>query len=271
MRERLLITAIPVFLFGAINFISLAQEQKKSLNDVKSIKKIHQLNDGIKEKAKSINSDFLVFSNNIKELKNVPLVIYLHGAGGRGNNIEAITGQVAPLWRGIVKNIEEPCIIVAPQCLREARGGGRGSWRYEELNEWLNQLKATLPIDLNRIYLTGNSMGGYGSWLWGGNSPEHFAAIAPIVGGIGPGGPKAVTKDLDKWAKNLAKVPVYAFAGAKDKVVPAERSERMVSAIRKVGGKLARIKVYPNEGHGAKRLVISSAEYYKWMFSQKRK
>jgi len=271
MRERLLITAIPVFLFGAINFISLAQEQKKSLNDVKSIKKVHQLNDGIKEKAKSINSDFLVFSNNIKELKNVPLVIYLHGAGGRGNNIEAITGQVAPLWRGIVKNIEEPCIIVAPQCLREARGGGRGSWRYEELNEWLNQLKATLPIDLNRIYLTGNSMGGYGSWLWGGNSPEHFAAIAPIVGGIGPGGPKAVTKDLDKWAKNLAKVPVYAFAGAKDKVVPAERSERMVSVIRKAGGKLARIKVYPNEGHGAKRLVISSAEYYKWMFSQKRK
>jgi len=271
MRERLLITAIPVFLFGAINFISLAQEQKKSLNDVKSIKKVHQLNDGIKEKTKSINSDFLVFSNNIKELKNVPLVIYLHGAGGRGNNIEAITGQVAPLWRGIVKNIEEPCIIVAPQCLREARGGGRGSWRYEELNEWLNQLKATLPIDLNRIYLTGNSMGGYGSWLWGGNSPEHFAAIAPIVGGIGPGGPKAVTKDLDKWAKNLAKVPVYAFAGAKDKVVPAERSERMVSVIRKAGGKLARIKVYPNEGHGAKRLVISSAEYYKWMFSQKRK
>ena len=64
---------------------------------------------------------------------------------------------------------------------------------------------------------------------------------------------------------------VYAFAGAKDKVVPAERSERMVSAIRKAGGKLAKIKVYPNEGHGAKRIVISSTEYYKWMFSQKRK
>ena len=271
MEKRLVITFISVFLFVAFNFISLAQGQKKSLNDIKNIKKVHQLNDGIKEKAKSINSEFLVFSNDHKGQKKVPLVIYLHGAGGRGNNIEAITGQVAPLWRGIVKNIEGPCIVVAPQCLREARGGGRGSWRYEELNEWLNQLKATLPIDFNRIYLTGNSMGGYGSWLWGGNSPEHFAAIAPIVGGIGPGGPKAVTKELDKWAKNLAKVPVYAFAGAKDKVVPAERSERMVSAIREAGGKLAKIKVYPNEGHGAKRIVISSTEYYKWMFSQKRK
>lgn len=271
MKERFLITLIPALLFSAFNFMLLAQDQNKSLNDVKDIKKVHQLNDGIKEKAKSISSDFLVFSKNLKGLKKVPLVIYLHGAGGRGNNIEAITGQVAPLWRGIVKNIGDPCIVVAPQCLREARGGGRGSWRYEELNEWLNQLKVTLPIDLNRIYLTGNSMGGYGSWLWGGNSPEHFAAIAPIVGGIGPGGPKAVTKELDKWAKNLAKVPVYAFAGAKDKVVPAERSERMVSAIRKAGGKLAKIKVYPNEGHGAKRLVLSSEEFYIWMFSQNQK
>lgn len=271
MKERFLITLIPALLFSVFNFMLLAQDQNKSLNGVKDIKKVHQLNDGIKEKAKSINSDFLVFSKNLKGLKKVPLVIYLHGAGGRGNNIEAITGQVAPLWRGIVKNISDPCIVVAPQCLREARGGGRGSWRYEELNEWLNQLKVTLPIDLNRIYLTGNSMGGYGSWLWGGNSPEHFAAIAPIVGGIGPGGPKAVTKELDKWAKNLAKVPVYAFAGAKDKVVPAERSERMVSAIRKAGGKLAKIKVYPNEGHGAKRLVLSSEEFYIWMFSQNQK
>ncbi|RZO18592.1 MAG: hypothetical protein EVB09_01365 [Verrucomicrobiaceae bacterium] len=271
MKERFLITIITALLFSAFDLILLAQDQNKSLNDVKDIKKVHQLNDGIKEKAKSINTDFLVFTKKLRGFKKVPLVIYLHGAGGRGNNIEAITRQVVPLWRGIVKNIEDPCIVVAPQCLREARGGGRGSWKYEELNEWLNQLKGTLPIDLNRIYLTGNSMGGYGSWLWGGNSPEHFAAIAPIVGGIGPGGPKAVTKDLDKWAKNLAKVPVYAFAGAKDKVVPAERSERMVSAIRKAGGKLAKIKVYSDEGHGAKRLVISSAEYYKWMFSQKRK
>ena len=114
-------------------------------------------------------------------------------------------------------------------------------------------------------------MGGYGSWMWGGNTPNHFAAIAPIVGGIGPNGPKDVTKDLDKWAKNLAKVPVYAYAGAKDRVVPAERSERMISAIRKAGGQLSKIKVFPNEGHGAKRLVLSSSEFYKWMFSQKRK
>ena len=108
MKERFLITLITALLFSAFDLISLAQDQNKSLNDVKDIKKVHQLNDGIKKKAKSISSDFLVFSKNLKGLKKVPLVIYLHGAGGRGNNIEAITGQVAPLWRGIVKKIGDP-------------------------------------------------------------------------------------------------------------------------------------------------------------------
>jgi predicted peptidase len=134
----------------------------------------------------------------------------------------------------------------------------------------LKGLSSNVEFDSKRIYLTGNSMGGYGSWTWGGNSPQHFAAIAPVVGGIGPGGPKDVTPDLDQWAENLAKVPVYAFAGANDRVVPAERSERMVSAIRKAGGKLAKIKVYKDQGHNARQVVYSSKEFYDWMFAQKR-
>ena len=159
--------------------------------------------------------------------------------------------------------------MVAPQCLR-GTPAGRGTWTPEDLDLFLKHVKATLPVDEKRIYVTGNSMGGYGCWVWGGHSPEHFAAIVPVVGGIGRGGPKAVTDNLAKWAANLAKVPVYAFAGAKDRVVPAERSERMIAAIRKAGGKQAKIKVYPDEGHGAGRLVFSTKEMYDWMFSQKR-
>ena len=113
-------------------------------------------------------------------------------------------------------------------------------------------------------------MGGYGSWAWGGHSPEHFAAIAPVSGGIGPDGPKDVTPDIEKWAANLAKVPVYAFAGANDNVVPAERSQRMIDAIRKAGGKKAKIRIYPDEGHSAGRLVFASAELFDWMFAQVR-
>jgi len=135
----------------------------------------------------------------------------------------------------------------------------------------LKDLSSSLNFDSKRIYLTGNSMGGYGSWAWGGKSPQHFAAIAPIVGGTGPGGPKDVTPDLKKWAANLAKVPVYAFAGGQDRVVPAERSETMVKEIRKAGGQQAKIKVYPDQGHNVRGLVYSSKEFYDWMFSKQRK
>ncbi len=80
-----------------------------------------------------------------------------------------------------------------------------------------------------------------------------------------------MTPDLGQWAANLAKVPVYAFAGAKDKVVPAERSERIVAAIRKAGGKQVKIKVYPDQGHNARQVVYSTREFYDWMFSKKSK
>ena len=79
-----------------------------------------------------------------------------------------------------------------------------------------------------------------------------------------------VSPDIDKWAKNLAKIPVYAFAGGNDRVVPAERSQRMISAIQKAGGKKAKIKIYPNEGHAAGRNVFGGQELYEWMFAQKR-
>ena len=107
--------------------------------------------------------------------------------------------------------------------------------------------------------------------MWGGSNPEHFAAIAPIVGGIGPAGPKDITDELTEWATNLAKIPVYAFAGGNDKVVPADRSETMVKEIKKAGGKLAKFKVYPNEGHNASRAVFKEREYFDWMFKQKKK
>ncbi|NNM28140.1 MAG: prolyl oligopeptidase family serine peptidase [Akkermansiaceae bacterium] len=216
-----------------------------------------------------LNPDYLVFAPKVKDGGKVPLLIYLHGAGGVGDDIDRIKGQPRAVVEGIERFRKGPCIVVAPQCLK-ATPAGRGVWTPEDLDVLLGHLKATLPVDEKRIYLTGNSMGGYGSWVWGGNAPEHFAAIAPIVGGIGRGGPKDVTPDLENWAANLAKVPVYAFAGAQDRVVPAERSERMIAAIRKAGGKKARLKVYPDEGHNARRVVYSRPEFYDWMFAQRR-
>ena len=203
--------------------------------------------------------------------QKVPLVIVLHGGGGCGDSLESlqkIKGQSQRLSRGIERYKKGPCIVVAPQCLRRTSDGGKNTWTPKDLNYFLDHLLATLPVDADRVYLTGVSMGGYGSWAWGGHSPENFAAISPIVGGIGPGGPKDVTTDLKQWAKKLATVPVFAFVGALDRVVPAERSERMVAAIRAAGGQQVQLRSYGDVGHDAARVTYSSEEFYEWMFSK---
>ncbi len=226
------------------------------------------LSEELQKKTKSLNPQYLVFSPKQKPDTEVPLLIYLHGAGGVGSDIRKIKGQTSQLLKGIEKFKKGPCIVVAPQCSKKVREGG--GWIPEDLNILLAHLKATLKVDEKRIYLTGNSMGGYGTWVWAGHNPEHFAAVAPVSGGLGAGGPKDVTPDLEKWAANLAKIPVYAFTGGKDKVVPADRSERMIAAIKKAGGEEAKLKIYPDEGHGARGIVFSTAEFYEWLFSKKR-
>lgn len=226
------------------------------------------------EKALFLNPEYLAYHPKTRESdQKIPLLIYLHGAGGLGSEIRKITGQSRGVVEGIQKFGKGPCLVVAPQCQRMSEKSDlRGTWEPADLDLFLLHLLEKYDyLDPDRVYITGNSMGGYGCWVWGGHSPQHFAAIAPIVGGIGRGGPKDVTPDLDKWAANLAKVPVFAYAGAKDRVVPAERSERMVAAIKKAGGKQAQITVFPNEAHGASRKVFSDKSFYDWMFSQTRK
>lgn len=234
---------------------------------------VEKLDDERAAKAIYLNPEYLAYHPEKAEAgKKLPLVIYLHGAGGLGSEIRKITGQSRGLVQAIRRFGKGPCRVVAPQCQRVSeRSKERGTWEPTDLDLFLESLLETYDdIDPDRVYLTGNSMGGYGCWVWGGNSPQHFAAIAPIVGGIGRGGPKDVSPEIDKWAANLATVPVWAFAGAQDKVVPAERSERMVTAIEKAGGDRARILVYPREGHGASKQVFSSEEFFDWMFSQRR-
>lgn len=248
--------AFLVLVYGGLIFSAAGQD-------------VATLEEGLRGKAAALNPEYLVFSpEGVEKEKAVPLLIYLHGAGGVGDQIRKIRGQAQSLWKGIEKFGKGPCIVVAPQALRRSRQ--KGGWIPGELDVLLDHLKATLPIDEKRVYLTGNSMGGYGTWVWGATSPEHFAAVAPVSGGTGRGGPKDVTPELEAWAKSLATVPVYAFVGAKDKVVPAERSETLVAAIRKAGGERVKLKVYPEQGHGARGVVYSTGEFYEWMFSQVR-
>ena len=241
------------------SFVSLAQSPPF---------KVSKLSEGHEASTLSINPEYLVFTPTSDEEKKVPALIYLHGAGGGRPPLTRLGMQANALRRGIEKYGKGPCFVVVPQCLPTKKNGGRATWEPDDLNLLLDDLLEKFSMDPKRVYLTGNSKGGYGCWVWGGHSPERLAAVAPVVGGIGPGGPKDVSPDIEEWAKNLAKVPVYAFAGAKDRVVPAERSERMIAEIRKAGGKDAKIKIYPEAGHNARQLVYDSREFYHWMFSQ---
>jgi predicted peptidase len=245
------------FLFSLLLFASLP-----------TMAEVHSLDAAQAKQAESLNPQYLVFMPKLLVPQKLPLVIYLHGAGGVGKQIGRIESQVRALRQGLDRFGKQPCIVVAPQCLEGGRSGG--GWKVDALDVLMKRLKATLPVDERRVYLTGNSMGGYGCWVWGGNSPQHFAGIAPVSGGIGAGGPKDVTPDLEAWAAKLASVPLWAFAGGKDRVVPAERSERMVKAIQKAGGKQAKLTIYPDESHGARGVVYGEQKLYDWMFEQQR-
>jgi len=230
-----------------------------------------RLSDDLAEKTISLNPEYAVFGR--KEVKaggKLPLVIYLHGAGGEGLDVKRIANGPRQLLR-TVRDAGLRCLCVAPQASRSPRKfGAKGGWVPEDLNVLLTHLKKSLPVDEKRIYVTGNSMGGYGTLAWAAKFPDHFAAIAPMVGGLGPEGPKDVTKDLKGWGRNLAKVPMTAYYGAIDRVVQADRGTMLMQAIGEAGGTKAEVFTLEGEGHAAGRVAYGKEEFVRWMFEQKR-
>ena len=174
-----------------------------------------------------------------------PLILFLHGAGERGDDLRQVEVHGPPK---IVKQKDMPFIIVSPQC-------PKGSWwpkQNEVLINLLDDIVSRYNVDESRIYLTGLSMGGYGSWSLGCDHPERFAAIAPICGGGEP-----------FFARKLKNTPVWAFHGAKDNVVGLKKSEEMVNAIKKAGGDV-KLTVYPQAGHDSWTETYNNPELYEW-------
>ncbi len=233
--------------------------------------RVDKLPNDLAAKTVSLNPEYLFYQDGkLKEGEKLPLVIYLHGAGGTGSEIGKVKRQPRRLLETIAK-AKKRCLCVAPQATRKSRKSGeKGGWVFSDLDVLIGHLKKTLPIDDKRIYLTGNSMGGYGTYVWAGNSPQHFAAIAPMVGGIGPEGPKDITKNLEEWGKNLATIPMKAYYGGKDRVVPADRGAMVLKAIKAAGGKQAEVIVLAEEAHGAGRVPFGDVMFVEWLFSQKR-
>jgi predicted peptidase len=237
---------------------------------------IHRLPEALAEKTLSLNPEYFVHAlpeakAEAKADEPLPLLIFLHGGGGVGQDIERIARQSGFLRNALRRNSINSW-IVAPQAAKSPRkaGGSRGGWQVADLDLLLAHLLETLPIDPDRVYLTGISMGGYGTLMWAGYRPDHFAAIAPMVGGLGPEGPKDITEDLDLWGRNLAKIPMRAYYGAKDKIVPPDRGEMIREAIDQAGGELAEVIILQDKGHNAASTPYSQPEFFQWLFSHRK-
>jgi len=179
-----------------------------------------------------------------------PLIIYLHGGSGRGNDLKKLYASGIPdqIYRGR----SFPFVIVAPQCPRHLR------WSTDHWFEsFYNEVTSKYNIDTTRVYLTGESLGGSGTWYLAVKYPGRFAAIAPMCG---------FTSDNDFTPNNidrLIRMPIWAFHGRDDKTVPFEETEGIVKMLE-AKNKEIRFTAEPNVGHWIHWLVYPNQELYDW-------
>ncbi len=188
-----------------------------------------------------------------------PLLLFLHGAGERGTNLALVAVHGPP--KRVRTHPDFPFILVSPQCPNGER------WQDDALLALLDEVSERWRVDTNRIYLTGLSMGGYGSWSLGIKFPERFAAIAPICGG---GETIDVLLAGRSKAAALKSLGVWAFHGGKDPVVPLAESERMVNVLKKVGCKDVELTVYPDAGHDSWTEAYNQPRLYEWFLEHSR-
>jgi predicted peptidase len=180
----------------------------------------------------------------------VPLLVFLHGVGERGDSLNLVAKHGPPKLINGGKDF--PFIVVSPQCPANVW------WNVEALDALLDDVMRTYAVDPDRVYLTGLSMGGFGTWAWAINHPDRFAAIAPVCG---IGEPLSVSV--------LKEMPVWAFHGKKDPVVPLARQQETINALQAAGGK-PRFTIYPDAGHDSWTETYDNPELYKWFLEHRK-
>jgi len=191
-----------------------------------------------------------------------PLILFLHGAGERGTDVWKVAVHGPP--KEVTTHPDFPFIVVAPQC-----PDGQ-IWSNDILLGLLDQVSHDYPVDASRVYLTGLSMGGYGTWELGLSHPERFAAIAPICGGANLITPLLTSFEPAKAAAAQS-LGIWAFHGAKDPVVPVSESTRMVDWLKDHGVRDVKLTVYPEAQHDAWSESYRNPELYQWFLKHQRK
>lgn len=187
--------------------------------------------------------------------KKYPIILFLHGVGERGDD------GLKPTQIGIgsairMRSERFPCIVVMPQCPANKWWSGDA---LEMAYQCLQQAIKEFSCDPQRVYLTGLSMGGFGTWELGAKYPETFAAMVPICGRGNPAD-----------AEKLKNMPIWVFHGAADPVVPVTFSRDMVEALRKAGSTSVIYTEYPGIEHNSWDPAYNAPELMTWLLEQKR-
>ncbi|MFK7912251.1 MAG: prolyl oligopeptidase family serine peptidase [Akkermansiaceae bacterium] len=186
----------------------------------------------------------------------LPLVIFLHGSGERGSdNEKQMDGR--PEKFTSEKNLSKrPCIVIAPQCPSGQH------WTNGDLVQAVlsltKDITKNMPVDEDRIYLSGFSMGGYGTWALLADSPKTFAAAIPISGGANP-----------SIANKIKNIPIWNFHGDADNAVAVNNSRTIIEALEKAKAKI-KYTEYKGAGHSICRKVLSDEKVMEWLFEQKK-
>lgn len=180
-----------------------------------------------------------------------PLLVFLHGAGERGSDLELIKKHGPPKLAGTKPELDS-FFMIAPQCPQ-----GRW-WDTVAVKELIDKTVAGQPVDPKRIYITGISMGGFATWSLLKEHPDLMAAAIPICGG---GDPASVSK--------FKTVPIWTFHGDKDEAVPFQKSVDMVEALKKVDGNI-KFTEYPGVRHDSWTQTFDNPEIYAWLLKHRK-
>lgn len=203
---------------------------------------------------------------NLDKTKKYPLVIFLHGKGERGlDNTEQI--GIAQILFNANTYAKYPCIVLAPQCSKryywsELIGNKKLSRAplppLQMVVDVMDQVIRDFPVDTTRIYVTGISMGGFATWELISRYPERFAAAVPVCGG-----------GDETLAPKIKSIPVWAFHGAEDEVVPPARTRVMVAALQTAGARPGYTE-YPGVKHNSWTWAYKEPHLLNWLFKQQK-
>ncbi|HEX6307043.1 MAG TPA: alpha/beta hydrolase-fold protein [Longimicrobiales bacterium] len=213
----------------------------------------HQIERSFRKRvARTVDGRYLLYlPRDYDAARRWPLLLFLHGAGERGDDLARVALHGPPrLIREATMDL--PFIVVSPQVSEDR------TWSTMFLDALLEEIARTQAVDEDRIYVTGLSMGGFGTWHVAFEFPHRFAAIAPICGGGTITGPCTIPH-----------LPVWAFHGAQDPVVPVSHSDELVERLRACDGHV-RYTRYEDAGHDAWTRTYANPELYEWLLRHRR-